>query len=658
MSKDARKQSSAVVFALAGALFLLAEETVFRFSTAGFVVSDLPRISLFSCFYSVMMTACFLFIPPKLRRPLRRTVLYLLAFLFAFQYFVYMQFKVFYDLRTIFCGAADALGGFGSQVWRLLASFQGVEHLSLFFIPLYIDRLILKKHDFDVSLRPSLSRLLCLASAISFLLGQIVLKDPAVSSLLSHYRYDTSIRRFGLVTGILLDLEHLGSGGTAAFTEEDVPLPEDTPIPQVQYRQAVLDIDFDLLGENASPGQAALDDYVRHQTPSSTNEMTGIFKGMNIIFITAEAFSREVIDPVRTPALYRLYEKGIHFEDFYQPASAGTTGGEYQNLMGVLPMYGGASMKMTADEDNWFTLASLLTQEGYEGWAFHNNDYTFYDRHLTHNNLGYSHGFTGVGNGLEEYLSDQWPASDKEMIENTIPMYIDKEPFQIYYMTISGHNPNNNALAAKHIDKVKEDLPEDVRYYLAANMELEDGIAGLLEALEKAGIANRTVIVLTTDHFPYGLDLDASFLDLPNLSALYGFQPQNYLERDHNALLIWSGILEDREPVIVADPVSGIDILPTLCNLFDVKWDSRLFTGRDVFSEKEPLVFTVNCDWKTDKGTYSSAADEFIPAPGVSVSEAYIEAHHTIVRNKLSYCEEIQRCCYLTYVAEGIRDGP
>ncbi len=654
MPEENGKPTGACALLLTSAAFLIAEEMVYRISTVGPEPADIPRIILFSVFYGALLTAFTLLLPEKARRPFFSAVLFAAATLFGFQYFVYMQFKVFYDLRTIFYGAADALGGFSSAIPGLVFSIPGILHLFLCYAPAVAARRAAGQLS-DLPFQPAFSRVLVTAAAACFLLGQLVKADPALSSLFrDDYRYDTSIRRFGLLTGLLLDGGNLDGKEEPGFAAEAAPLPSAAPKKTAAARPAVLDIDFAGIGETASPEQKALDEYVRAQAPSYTNAMTGRFKGMNIIFITAEAFSKEVIDPVRTPALYRLYSKGIRFEDYYQPASAGTTGGEYQNLMGALPMYGGASMKMTADENNWFTLAGRLAEEDYEGWAFHNNDYTFYDRHLTHNNLGYSHGFTGCGNGLENYLSDLWPASDREMAEATLPMYIGHEPFQVYYMTVSGHNPYYSTVAREHIDAVEEGLPEDVRMYLAANMELEDAVAYLLEQLEEKGIAKRTVIVLTADHFPYGLDLNASFQSLPNLSALYGFQPENYLERDHNALLMWSGCLEEDDPIVVSEPVSSLDILPTLCNLFAVRWDSRLFCGRDVFSEKEPLVFTVNYDWKTDKGTYISAAGTFTPRAGVQVSDDYIESHNTIVRNKLRFCEQIQRCSYLTYIAEGI----
>ena len=73
---------------------------------------------------------------------------------------------------------------------------------------------------------------------------------------------------------------------------------------------------------------------------------------------------------------------------------------------------GGRSLKNTADHLNYFTMGSQLDRLGYYGRAFHNNLYTYYDRHKTHNNLGYSDGYTGYGNGMEQYVEDRWPQSD------------------------------------------------------------------------------------------------------------------------------------------------------------------------------------------------------------------------------------------------------
>ena len=68
--------------------------------------------------------------------------------------------------------------------------------------------------------------------------------------------------------------------------------------------------------------------------------------------------------------------------------------------------------------------------------------------------MGYD--YKGVGNGLD--MTKTWPESDVEMMEKTIPEYINDSPFHIYYMTVSGHmeyNFSGNYMASKNKDYVK-----------------------------------------------------------------------------------------------------------------------------------------------------------------------------------------------------------
>jgi phosphoglycerol transferase MdoB-like AlkP superfamily enzyme len=228
------------------------------------------------------------------------------------------------------------------------------------------------------------------------------------------------------------------------------------------------------------------------------------------------------------------------------------------------------------------------------------------------------------------------------MFQGTLPTYIDKKPFNVYYMTVSGHSgysKTGNTQTKKNWDKVAN-LPysDQVKGYLAANLELENAMAYLVAELEAKGIANDTVISIATDHFPYGLDTDGSLGNMPYLSELYGYQVNNYFQRDHNAWILWCGSLEEQEPIVVKDPTFSLDILPTLSNLFGTEFDSRLFPGRDVFSDADALVFNSNYDWKTAYGTYSGK--KFTPVdPNLTIPDGYVEAVKAIVRNKIRYCK-------------------
>ena len=123
------------------------------------------------------------------------------------------------------------------------------------------------------------------------------------------------------------------------------------------------------------------------------------------------------------------------------------------------------------------------------------------------------------------------------------------------------------------------------------------------------------------------------------------------MERDHSRLILWSGCLEDMEPIVVDTPTFSLDILPTLSNLFGTEFDSRLLPGRDVFSDALALVFNTNYDWKTELGTYYASSGTFEPADANTViPDGYVDAIRTIVRNKINYCQGVLDTDYFRHV--------
>lgn len=625
---------------------LVYDEIVLRFLTTG--GEWMPWIvfaGFFSLGYGALAAFLTSLLPPKAGKAVRLILVIITSVLFLVNYFVYRQFKVFYDLVTMVVGAADALGQFQGNVWQMILSFQGIAAILLYTLPPLAYAAYISVFDQNQKSKISQKTVIAVVTAVSLACTILGIRQNAnyAPVYTTEYNYQNAITNFGLMTAMRLDtLKHALPSESADFepseTEEPETPPEPTPTPEIVYPKNVMNIDFN--AKAAAGGKLAkLDNYCASQTPSSQNEYTGMFKGKNLILMTCEAFTLEVIDPVLTPTLYRLLTKGIRFTDYYQPASAGTTGGEYEVVFGTMPTAGGNSFKNMAGKNNYMTMGSQLNRLGYNGWAFHNNSYTFYSRHKTHKCLGYSNGFMAYGNGMEKYIKKTWPESDLEMLQATFPMYADSIPFNVYYMTVSGHNGysrGSNAMTKKNWDRVA-DLPysDIVKGYIACNLELEDAMTYLITSLEEKGIANDTVIVMSADHFPYGLDDQGG--NLQNLSELYGFQVSNLLERDHNALIMWSGCLEDEEPIVVDTPVSSIDILPTLSNLFGTEYDSRLFIGRDVFSDQQPLVFNMNYDWKTDLGTYVNG--KFTANENAEVPEGYVDSIKALVRNKITFCE-------------------
>ena len=584
---------------------------------------------------------------------------------FLIEYFVYKQFKIFYDVNTCLNGAADALTDYTRELFLLIFSWDGLSRIFLFLLPAALFAVFGRNRATPRKL--GLRRWLAAAGAlvlVFFLTGYGVSRTESLSLICGkEYNFQSVVSNLGLMTGLRLDIPEAFSEDApeefeAVSTIPQIVVPEtEATVPQetapVEYTPNVMDIDFESVSSRGNLAQ--LNAYVSSLTPTMKNAYTGLFKGKNLIFITAEAFSAEVIDPELTPTLYRLANKGIQFTDYYQPASSGTTGGEFQNIFGMPPAKGGGSFRLTERQLNYFTMGSQLDRLGYYGVAYHNHSQTYYDRHLTHNNLGYSEGFIGEGNGLEQHLSKLWPKSDLEMFQATVPTYLDKQPFNIYYMTFSGHcgySPSENDLTERHWDRVQHlDCSDAVKGYLASQLELEDAMTYLVEELEKAGIADDTVICISTDHFPYGIDPGNWFGSSSKLSELYGFNVQNYMDRDHSRLILWCGMLEDMDPIVVDTPTFSSDILPTLSNLFGTEFDSRLMVGRDVFSDAPALVFNVFYDWKTEYGTYIAGEYKFYPADdSIEIPEGYVDAIKGIVRNKIRYCKWVLETDYYRHL--------
>ena len=396
-----------------------------------------------------------------------------------------------------------------------------------------------------------------------------------------------------------------------------------------------MDIDFQALMERdrEDPELSAMHSYFSKVKPTAENGWTGRFQGKNLVWIVAEGFSDRMLDPVRTPTLWKLAHEGIICDNFYTPLwGVSTSDGEYVTTTGLIPKSGVWSYSESSDNAMPFAFGHQFQALGYRTMAFHDYLYTYYDRNLSHPNMGYE--YYGVGNGLE--LEEVFPPSDLEMMEEIVPRFIDEEHFMVYCLTVSGHlnyNREENAMADRHYDEVSG-LPysEGVKCYLACQQELELAMESLVRQLEEAGRLEDTVIVLSADHYPYGLT-DEEY------SELFGHPVDPVFEIYENSLILWSADLE--EPVHVDKYCSSLDVMPTLANLFGLEYDSRLMAGRDILSDEPGLVIFSNYSFLTDLGAYNSTTDVFTMWDGSEPDPDYVAERVAEVQNRVAYSASI-----------------
>lgn len=438
-----------------------------------------------------------------------------------------------------------------------------------------------------------------------------------------------TINKTGLLTMETIDIYRYLFG----FKEEMYIEEKTEPVIKEEKKEYnVYNIDFDkLISETTDNNLINMHKYFQSVEPTEKNKYTGMFKGKNLIFITAEAFDTIAIDKNITPTLYKMATNSFIFNNYYQPLyPVSTSDGEYMNLMSLIPKEGVWSFKATSKLSMPFGLGNIFKKEGYNAYAFHNHTYKYYSREKSHTNIGFK--YIGCGNGLERKMNcKHWPNSDAEMMDATFDYYLkDNKPFVTYYMTVSGHlnyNFYGNNMASRNKKAVKNlKYSTAVKAYYATQIELDKAMSKLLNKLEEKNLLNDTLIVIAPDHYPYGLKTS-------EMNEVSKIDRSDKFENYHTSLIIYNPTIEKTE---VNKVVSGIDILPTVLNLFGMDYDSRLLMGKDIFSETEGLAILSDRSWVSDKGKYNSVSKEFTSTTNEEVSKEYIENINTEVYQKFS----------------------
>ena len=460
---------------------------------------------------------------------------------------------------------------------------------------------------------------------------------------------DSSYKKIGMLATTAQELRYMlfSGSGSIMITPSSLNI-SDVPRTYSSNSYNVIEsIDFTALADSTdSDILKATDEYLANAVPTRKNNYTGLLKDYNLITICAESFCPWFISEELTPTLYKLSHTGILFENYYGTFQSVTTNGEYTMCMGLYP-----DMSRTKTDSSFnvagtnylpFCLGNALKDMGYQTWAYHDYIGDFYNRNITHANMGYT--FKAADSGLDVKID--WPSSDLEMMEASVDDYINSgEPFHAYYMTFSGHYQYNwdNAMSAKNRDAVK-DLPysEPVKAYIACNLELEYALEYLMQRLEEAGVADKTCIALTNDHYPYGLTED-------EYNELAGQTLDTTFEKYRNSFICYVPGLS--ENIVVDEYCSTADILPTLLNLFGVDYDSRLLAGTDVLSSGLHVAVLSNKSFLTKTFRYDAGTETVIPADeNTTVSDELAEAYRLYVDSRFQLSGNILNSDYYAHV--------
>ena len=588
-------------------LIILYFETLLHIHIMGFSFNmGFLRITLFSTGYALLLWTFIRFFKHKWARFMLISVVSILTFIF-FSLDTYYQ--IMGDFYSIWMSGDLVLGlTFLGRFFKNLEWF----HI-LYFIPITIIVFRRKLYLFE-GFKYIIEPIMIVFGAFLSIYGALLLidKEPLYASEVP-YNYS----EFDIYEKLPSAYQAVGEFGALTY-----------------FR-------LDLQGSNDPVDIFEADAFIESLSEHEENEFTGVFEDKNLIYIHAESFSSIAVDPNITPVLYQLFERGWTFENYYAPLYyRNTADTEFMLHTGFYPSRQ-VSLSMESFMDNTFTETLPRLFDGYVTNSFHNyTDYYYPRTTFLPNTIGYSNYQDALDMKLldeEPQIGEQpWP-SDLEMFERSVRDYILEERFLTYYLTVSGHlsYTEEHPIISKNLPAVLDILSENNRiiedeaylYYLSANLELEYMVASLLDTLKDTGRIEDTVIIISGDHYPYGLEEE---------SIQYALNTQDELGlKIHNTpfVIYHQGL----ESIQFKDIFSSIDVTPTVANLFGFDINYQAILGRDVFDDTANTVRFQNGSILNQYFAFDvQNQNEFIV-----YQERYTEEEMKLIFNQMIYLQEI-----------------
>ena len=623
-------------------LSLLYLDLIFNiFTYDSYLRSSIINIVLFDLVNASIITILISVFNKKISRIITYIIYILLWFWYSLYYVFYNVFLTPFSVSLF--KQSDQVLQFGKSVFISILS--NIHVILLFLVPVVLIIIFRKRLNYVFNKKKYIG---IFASIFVITLGLYIssmfLQGKEMGSIYSLYYNENNIslniQRLGVIPASYLDVKRMIFGMEEKISNVVVSSEEDETDEIFDYDYNYEDISFD-----GGTGEIAkINGYMSNEKGTKQNKYTGIFEGKNLIYIVAESFSEIAVSEKYTPTLYKLVHDGFYFENFYTSNNLSTIGGEFQALTGL---YADGTIL-----GNWrsgssyyrYGLGSVFKNIGYNTFAYHNNSVYFQDRNVYLKTQGFNN-FKGCYNGLEKLINcEQWPESDVEMIEATVGDYIDSsEPFMAYYMTVSGHfyyNFSSNMMASKNKSLVSDmNYPEEVKGYVATQIELDKALELLLSKLEEKNKLDNTVIVLLADHYPYNLSID-------HINMLSTYKRDSLIEANSNNLIIYNSKMKK----VTIDKVGmSIDVLPTVLNLFGIEYDSRIIMGKDILSNTEGIAIFKDKSWVTNKGTYYASTGKFDQKDD-DIDSNYVSNINNIVNNRVAISRMIVANNYYKYL--------
>ena len=338
----------------------------------------------------------------------------------------------------------------------------------------------------------------------------------------------------------------------------------------------------------------------------------GLLADQNLILVLTESLEWGAIDPIYTPTLYNLYfNEGVTLTNYFSKNKTNVSEGIVN--FGAMP-----SSFMLAGKHNGktltapYALASMFGDRGYKSDYFHSFLHYYYDRNQIMPAIGYENLYFADQTPMDYKVSSFQSIGSDLMFFNAVKDEMIKadEKFFSSYATTSTHSTYNDAkkslsefydlfddqdkyaqfkdyMRQNHsfdLDEISKEKKNLFLNYKVGAIDLDQTIAAMIEDIEAKGIADKTTLILFSDHNAYGNNMGYMLKDL---------SPKDYYKTEPYRIpaTIYSPSLEGQIIDVFTNPY---DLYKTICVLFGLDVNSAVCNGYNIFDPQIENSFFVS----------------------------------------------------------------
>ena len=408
----------------------------------------------------------------------------------------------------------------------------------------------------------------------------------------------------------------------------------------------------EVIANEGNKNYKKLSNYYISQEITDKNDFTGIFQDKNLIVIMMESTNNIILDERFFPNMHKIYTEGWSWKNSYSPRNSCSTG---NNEMGGMTALYTINNSCTANiyKNNVYpeALLNLFVRAGYQTSSYHNYTDQYYARKTYHPHMGSQH-FYGVQELGIQYSNvyQEWP-SDVELVDKVLEITEKQDKYAVWITSVSAHQPYTitSTLGEKNIDLFKDTKYNTaLKRYMSKLYEFDLALGELLKGLEQQGKLDNTVIVLYSDHYPYGLNNST-------LNSYFDYDVTKNLEMDRTPFVIYNSTVT---PQVYDAYTSYINITPTVANLFNLNYDPRLYSGKDLLSKTyDGRVYFADGSWKDKKAFYSASTGKITYTDSNDTYTAEeIQNINKIIKNRIAMSNLAIKTDYFNYLYNAKED--